>query len=69
MYTQYPIIRNGDQRWLVEFLKKYWFLDIDGFLFIQASLVTVSKPFLKFFQKKITKKNNPFLGVFILLSF
>ena len=41
-YTQYPIIRNGDQRWLVEFLKKYRFLDSDRFLFSQASLVTVS---------------------------
>ena len=41
-YTQYPIIRNGDQRWLVEFLKKYLFLDSDCFLFFQASLVTVS---------------------------
>ena len=45
-YTQYPIIRNGDQRWLVEFLKKYWFIDSDRFLFSQASLVTVSYSYL-----------------------
>ena len=35
-YTQYPIIRNSDQRWPVEFLKNYRFLDSDRFYFSQA---------------------------------
>ena len=26
-YMQYPIVRNGDQRWALEFLKKYQFLN------------------------------------------
>ena len=31
-YMQYPIIRNGDQSWALEFLKSYQFLDADSFL-------------------------------------
>ena len=54
--TQYPIIRNGDQRWALECLKNYQFLDTDHFLFSQASTPTFSEPFLKFFQKKKKKK-------------
>ena len=41
-YTQYPIIRNGDQRPPVEFLKISKILDSHRFLFYHASLVTVS---------------------------
>ena len=29
-YMQYPIVRNGDQRWALEFLKKCQFLDADS---------------------------------------
>ena len=42
IYTQYPIIRNGDQRPPVEFLKISKILDSHRFLFYHASLVTVS---------------------------
>ena len=42
VYTQYPIIRNGDQRWAFEFLKKYQFLDADRFLILQVWVLAVS---------------------------
>ena len=42
VYTQYLIIRNGDQRPPVEFLKISKILDSHRFLFYHASLVTVS---------------------------
>ena len=51
MYTQYPIIRNSDQAPLVGFLKKSPISDSRRFLIFQVWLVTVSYPFLKFFQK------------------
>ena len=36
LYTQYRIIRNGDQRWALEFLKNYQFLDAGRFLILQV---------------------------------
>ena len=41
-YTQYPIIRNGDQRWALEFLKNYQFPDADRFLILQGWALAVS---------------------------
>ena len=41
-YTQYPIIRNADQRWALEFLKNYQFLDADRFLIFQVWALAVS---------------------------
>ena len=41
-YTQYPFIRNGDQRWALAFLKNYQFLDADRFLILQAWVLAVS---------------------------
>ena len=41
-YTQYPIIRNGDQWWALEFLKNYQFLDADRFLILQVWALAVS---------------------------
>ena len=41
-YTQYPIIRNGDQRWAQEFLKNYQFPDADRFLILQGWALAVS---------------------------
>ena len=35
-YTQYPIIRNSDQRSALEFLKNYQFPDADRFLILQG---------------------------------
>ena len=35
-YTQYPIIRNGDKRRALEFLKNYQFPDADRFLILQG---------------------------------
>ena len=35
-FTQYPIIRNGDQRRALEFLKNYQFPDADRFLILQG---------------------------------
>ena len=42
LYTQYPIIRNGDQRWALEFVKNYQFLDSDRFLILQVWVLAVS---------------------------
>ena len=42
LYTQYPIIRNGDQRWALQFLKDYQFLDADRFLILQVWVLAVS---------------------------
>ena len=42
LYTQYPIIRNGDQRWALEFLKNYQFPDADRFLILQGWALAVS---------------------------
>ena len=50
-YTQYPIIRNGDQSWAMEFLKDYQFSDADRFLNLQGWALAISYRFLKFFQK------------------
>ena len=36
LYTQYTIIRNGDQRWALEFLENYQFPDADHFLILQG---------------------------------
>ena len=41
-YTQYPIIRNGDQRWALEFLKNYQFPDADRFLILQGWALAIS---------------------------
>ena len=41
-YTQYPIIRNGDLRPLVEFLKNSQFPDADRFLILQGWALAVS---------------------------
>ena len=41
-YTQYPIIRNSDQRWALEFLKNYQFLDAERFLILQGWALDVS---------------------------
>ena len=35
-YTQYPIIRNGEQKWAREFIKNYQFPDTDRFLILQG---------------------------------
>ena len=42
IYTQYPIIRNGDQRWALEFLKNYQIPDADRFLILQGWALAVS---------------------------
>ena len=41
-HTQYPIIRNGDQRWALEFLKNFQFPDDDRFLILQGWVLAVS---------------------------
>ena len=41
-YTQYPIIRNGDQRWALEFLKNIQFPDADRFFILQGWALAVS---------------------------
>ena len=41
-YTQYPIIRDGDQRWSLEFLKNYQFPDADRFLIFEGWALAVS---------------------------
>ena len=41
-YTQYPIIRNADQRWALAFLKNYQFPDADHFLILQGWGLAVS---------------------------
>ena len=42
IYTQYPIIRNGDQRWALEFLNIYQFPDADRILILQGWALAVS---------------------------
>ena len=39
---QYPIIRNGDQSWALEFLKNFQFPDADRFLILQGWALAVS---------------------------
>ena len=41
-YTQYPIIRNGDQSWALEFLKNFQFKDAGSFLILQGLALAVS---------------------------
>ena len=41
-YMKYPIIRNGDQRWALEFLKNYQLPDADRFLILQGWPLAVS---------------------------
>ena len=41
-YMKYPIIRNGDQRWALEFLKNYQLPDADRFLILQGWALAIS---------------------------
>ena len=41
-YTQYPITRNSDQRWALEFLKNIQFPDADRFFILQGWALAVS---------------------------
>ena len=41
-YTQYSIIRNGDQRWALKFLINYQIPDADRFLILQGWALVVS---------------------------
>ena len=41
-YMQYPIIRNGGQKWALEFLRNYQLPDADRFLFLQGWALAVS---------------------------
>ena len=41
-YMQYQIIRNGDQRWALEFLKNYQYPEADHFLILQDWVLAVS---------------------------